>query len=259
MRRLLPTLAALALLTGLVVLFRVAQRYDPSAAGADYREAGMGDISVRFEGVVMVARSQGQRQWRLRADRIDLRRAPGGGLDDFRSADFQRIHDGVFYRDGRPEALFAARQATFDQGVRRFFVHGGIRVRSVKGDRLESEEMVWAERDDVVDFPRGATGVLRGHRISAPRLLYSFKDRMVQCPQGARGVFNGAPVQAAVLFWDVERGRVRCPGVVSTTRKDLSFTSQSADFDLKKRSWEANRVRLRLRIEGENDEWGGFR
>lgn len=259
MHRLLPTLLTLALLTGLVALFRVVQRYDPSVGSEPgYREDDLGDIAVRFERVVMLSRAQGETQWRLRADRIDLRRAPGGGLDDYHAAEFQRVHDGVFYRNGRPEAHFAAQQATFDQSVRRFFARGHIRVRSAKDDRLEAEEMVWAERDDTVDFPRGAKGVLRGHSVTAPRLLYSLKERTVRCPQGARGLFNGYDAQAAGLFWDVERDRVRCVGPVSAKRKNLSLLAQEAEFDLKKRAWRANKVTLRLRIEGENDEWEGL-
>src|SRR5437016_2195243 len=116
MRRLIPIIAAGCALMLLIRLFREVQRIDLSAqTSAEYAEGGMGDISIRFGKSEIISRSAGIRQWRVVADKIELKRYPGGGLDQFRTAEFDGIHDGIFYRKGKTEAYFCANKAAFDQ------------------------------------------------------------------------------------------------------------------------------------------------
>jgi hypothetical protein len=260
MRRLLPTILALIVLAGLIALFRIAQRFDPSAGrGPGYREAGMGDVSVRLANTLLIAREAGRTQWQMRADRIELRRGANDDLEYYRSADFTGIRDGVLYREGRPETFFTARQATFDQPQQRFDVRGDIRLRSAKGDTIQAEECLWSERDDFVRLPQGARGVFRGQKISTPNLLYSPRRRLLECPQGADAVLDGHPLRAAALYWDVEKQRINCPGFVSGSRKSLTYFAQDVVYDLKARTLKANKGWAQIRIEGQNDEWEGFR
>jgi hypothetical protein len=253
MRRILPTLIALAVLAGLVALFRVAQRFDPSRQ-MGYGQGPLGDVSIRFEGATIISREAGRTQWSVEADLIELKRTAYGDLENYRAADFTGIKNGVFHRGGKPEAFFSARRATFDQPTQQFTVREKIRLRSAKGDTLESEECVWSEREDFVRLPQGAKGVFSGHKLSAPFLLFSPRKRLVQCPQGAEATLDGNPVHAASMFWDIEKGQVRCPGPVSGTRGSLMYQVNDVEIDLKAHAFHANNGTARLRIEEEGPE-----
>jgi len=80
-----------------------------------YKEAGLGDVSIQLGKSEIISRLDGKRQWSLKVDKIDLHHQ-GFALDpdQFTSASFDNIHEGVFYRDGKPEATFSARTASFD-------------------------------------------------------------------------------------------------------------------------------------------------
>jgi hypothetical protein len=253
MRRLLPTIFALAVLAGLVALFRVAQRFDPSRP-MGLAKGPLGDVSIRFEGATIIAREAGKTQWSVEADLIELKRTPYGDLENYRAADFTGIKNGVFHRGGKPEAFFSAHKATFDQPTQQFTVREKIRLRSAKGDTLESEECVWSEREDFVRLPKGAKGVFSGHKLTAPYLLFAPRKREVQCPQGAEATLEGNPVRAASLFWNIEKGQVRCPGPVSGTRGALMYQVNDAQIDLKAHTFRANNGTARLRIGGEGLE-----
>lgn len=254
MRRLLPVFAALAVLTGLGLLFRYAQRFDPSAgSGADYREGGMGEVSIRMEGSTIISRREGVIEWTMRADRVDFVRAIGGDLENYRAIEFVGVQEGMLYREGKPEAAFSAQRAVFDQPSQRLDVFGTIRLRSRRGDRLDAETLVWSQQEEFARFPQGAKGLIRGNRFTAPVVLYSAKQRLVQCPQGVEGTFDGYPLQAAALYWDVDRETLDLPGAVSGTRRGLTFTAQRAQLNLKTRQLKANRVTAQIRIEDEDD------
>lgn len=255
MGRLIPTLLAVALLVGLVMLFRTAQRFDPSATPAIDRQA-LGDISIQFGKAEIVSRAAGQRQWYMQADHIDLRRVQGGDLDQFRAADFKGIRNGIVYRTGKPEASFSAAAATYDQSAQRFDVHGGIRMRTAKGEALTSEDLVWSQKDDFVRFPSGAKWTFGEDTIAAPNLLYSPKKRIVQCQQGADAMFRGYPLHASVLYWDLDKNRVDLPGPVYGERKGISFRAARASMDLKSHDLWASQAHIRLRIRGDTLEMG---
>src|SRR5688572_20597581 len=115
LRRLLPPIIAIAVILGLIRLYRVAQRYDPSVREAiDLQRSGAGDVSIKFGDAFILNRSGGRRQWSLEAKQIDLRRPMGGGIEHLSAADFRGIKNGTLYRDGKPESFFAADSATFD-------------------------------------------------------------------------------------------------------------------------------------------------
>jgi hypothetical protein len=254
MRRLLPVFAALAAVAGLGALLRYAQRFDPSAErGADNREGGMGEVSIRLEGSTIISRREGVMEWTMRADRVDFVRAIGGDLENYRAIEFVGVREGLLYRDGKLEAAFSAQRAVFDQPSQRLDVAGAIRLRSRKGDQLDAETLVWSQQDEFARFPQGAKGLIRGNRFTAPLVLYSAKQRLVQCPQGVEGTFDGHPLQAASLYWDVDRELLDLPGTVSGARRGLTFTAQRAQLNLKTRQLKANGVSAQIRIEDEDD------
>src|ERR1043165_6785303 len=107
MRRWIPTALALLAIFALVQLFRLAQRFDPTApAPAGYQEAGLGDVSIRLDDTIVIQRNAGVPIWQLHAKQIDLRRAPGGDFDALRQAEFKSIDNGILYREGKPDARF---------------------------------------------------------------------------------------------------------------------------------------------------------
>lgn len=244
MRRILPILAALAAIAGLIAVYRIVQRYELTAQPVEETQ-----IALRLEDSLIIARAAGRRQWSMRVDRIDLHSGPGRTLESYDSVDFIGIRDGVMYRGDRPEAFFTADMALFSQPMLTFDIRGNILLRSTKGDRFQAEACTWSERDDFVRFPQGARGRLSGHSIEAPFLLYSPRKNVVQCPQGASGTFNHQRLQAGALLWDVDRGIVRCSGPVTGTRKSLTFLAQSVELNLKAHTLTANKVSLQLRIE----------
>ena len=259
-RRLLPPLIAIAVIFGLIRLYRVAQRYDPSVREAMDRSAGAaGDVSIQFGDALIVNRTGGRRQWSLEAKQIDLRRPMGGGIEQLSTADFRGIKNGTLYREGKPESFFAADSARFDQSAQRFDIRGGIRFHNTKGDQVASEFLQWSERDDFVRFPQGASGKIRGNTIKTPMLLYHARKRTLDCPQGAEGIFNGYPARATKLFWDIGKEIVEFQGV-SGARKGLDhFQAESATLNLKTRDLIANKASLELRIEGETPDLELFR
>jgi hypothetical protein len=270
MKRIIPTILVLAVLFGLVRLFRVVQKFDPTAQ--HNVGSGLPDVSIRFEGAEIVSRHAGVPDWTVQADRIDLRRTDYGGLDNYSSADFIGVHNGVFYRDGKKEAFFKAKNASYDPQKQHFIINGGIHLTSMKGDTLASEQCLWSEREDTVRLERGMNGVIDGHKINAPYVLFSPKKRVVNCPQGAEALFDGYPLHASNLLWDVNSGHVHCLGPVSGKRKSMSFTAANADIYLDtKRGLVAdksknpgyarlhvNKSTIHLRIEGDGESLGGL-
>lgn len=260
LRRAIPFILAFAAILGLVSLFRVVQRYDPGAGrGPSFEEGGLGDISVQFGKSEIIARSAGVRRWRLIADRIDLHRYPSGALENIRTADFRGIHDGILYRSGKPEATFSAQHASYDHVQQRFDIKKKIRVKTVKGDSLQSEECIWSDKDDFVRFPSGAHGTFGKNSVSAPTLLYAPKKRLVQCPQGADAMFEGHPLHATVLYWDLVTDRVDLPGPVNGERKGMKFSVANAKLDLKSHEMSANEGTAELRINSDDSSLEGLR
>src|SRR4051812_8381115 len=107
--RTIYVIVALAALCGLVYLMRLAQRYQ---VGLAEQGPGLEQISVEFGPSVIIQREAGVPQWKVETERIDLRRPQYGEADQFQYADFHRIHNGVIYREGKPEARFAAESAS---------------------------------------------------------------------------------------------------------------------------------------------------
>ena len=106
MRRIVPTLVTIAILAGLIKLFRIVQQYDPSLERGG--GGGVPDVSVQLTDATLISRRAGKREWTMRADRIDVHPQSGESLDAFRSAEFRGIRNGVLYKDGREEASFSA-------------------------------------------------------------------------------------------------------------------------------------------------------
>src|SRR5437016_2103592 len=103
MRRLLPTLMTLAILAGLIKLFRIVQQYDPALErGAQ----GLPEVSLQLTDATLLSRWAGVPEWTMQADRIDVHPQGAGGLDAFRSAEFRGIRNGVLYKNGREQATF---------------------------------------------------------------------------------------------------------------------------------------------------------
>src|ERR1043166_749417 len=146
---------ALVALGGLVYLMRVAQRYQ---VGMAEQGPGLEQISVEFGPSVIIQREAGVPQWKVETERIDLRRPQYGEADQFQYADFHRIHNGMIYREGKPEAKFSAEAASYDQVGKKFSVRGGIQFDTVKGDHFKTPELVWTEKEDFVRCPQGAQG-----------------------------------------------------------------------------------------------------
>src|SRR5205823_6620772 len=153
----------------LVQLFRIAQRFDPTApVPQGYQEAGLGDVSIRLDDTIVIQRNAGVPIWRLHAKQIDLKRAPGGDFEALRQAEFKTITDGVLYRNGKPDARFEAREAVYDHAAQRFDIRGEIHIKTNKGGALEAEELIWSDRDEFVRFPSGANGTFGKDRVKAP-------------------------------------------------------------------------------------------
>lgn len=247
MRKVLPALVTLAVLYGLIRLFRIAQQYDPSLE----RNGGTQgiDVAIRLTDAKFTSRDQGRPQWTMRADSIELHPLPYGGLDTFRSVDFAGIHDGALFRQGKPEATFSASRATFNQTNQQFDISGGLKLNSHKGDSMEADECVWSEKDDFIRLPHGGSGVFNGYTLKAPFLLYEPRKRVVQCPQGGEASRSRETIRASVMMWDIPSGHVHLTGPVSGTRGSMSYQSQSAFLDAKNHTLHANNCVARIRIE----------
>lgn len=248
--RTISIVIALVALGGLLYLMRVAQRYQ---VGLDMQNGpGLEQMSVEFGPSVIISREQGVPQWKVETERIDLRGPQYGEADQFQFAEFHKIHSGVIYREGKPEAKFSANTASYDQIAKSFSVRGEIRFDTVKGDHFQTPELVWTEKDDFVRCPQGANGRSGKNSVKAPSLLYSPKMRVIQCPEGASAVFEGRPLQASALYWDLAQERVNMPGHVTGERKSLTFTGDTVSIDLKTHTLSANKATLFLRKIGED-------
>src|SRR5437763_5001142 len=249
MRRGIPLIAASLAIWILYRVFQIVRAYEPGRPlPPGYREAGLGDVTIQLGKSEIISRLDGRRQWSLKVYKIDLKhQVLGADPDQFTSATFDNIHEGILYRDGKPEATFSARTASFDNPTQRFDVRGGIKVRTVHGDTVESDNLLWSDREDFVRFPNGAKGIFKGNSLSAPVVFYAPKRRALQCPQGADATFKGYPLRASVLYWDIANERVEMPGPVSGERKGLRFSARQATLDLKTRELKANNGVAELR------------
>ncbi|MGC8667372.1 MAG: hypothetical protein ACP5VE_04545 [Chthonomonadales bacterium] len=252
MRRLLPSLIALAALAALVRLLRFVQAYEPGAEeNGFYREAGLGAIAIRLGRSRVAARSGGMLQWTVVCDRVDLQRRPGGDVTEVDRAEFAGLHEGTVYRGNRPEATFSARSATYDRLAQQWVVRGDISVQIPPHDHIRASSLVWFQADDTVQFPSGAEAQFGADRIKAPVLFFSPRARRVECPQGAEGVVGGYPVRTSALFWDLAKGLVEMPGQVWGSRPGYDYSAQGVRLQLKPTpTFRANKGRLLFRIEG---------
>jgi len=257
MRRVLPIIATLAVLYGLIRLFRIAQQYDPSLARNGGNENV--DVAIRLTDAKFISRDQGRPQWTMRADHVELHPLPYGGLETFRSVDFGGIHDGALFREGKQEVTFSASRATFNQASQQFDISGGLRLKTRKGDSMQAQECIWSEKDDFVRLPRGGSGVFNGYTLKAPFLLYEPKQRVVQCPQGGEAMRRGESLRASTIMWDIPSGHVHLTGPVSGTRGALSYQAQSAFMDVKNNTLHANNCVARVRIEDVDEPLEGLR
>jgi hypothetical protein len=245
MRRLVAPVLTIAVLLGLIALFRYAQRYDPARIAPQTR---LPEVSIRLTDATIISRHAGKPRWSLHTDKIDVRPLTYGSLESFRAAELTGIRAGTLYREGKREATFSAEHASFDQASQQLDIRGKLRLDTVKGDRIEAPECVWSEREDAARLPQGARARFRGNTVNAPFLLYSPKRHTVQCPQGVEGRFDGYPLRAAAIDWDVDKGTVHCTGPVSGERRSYTYTVQEAWLDLKKHEMWANKGTAHLRI-----------
>jgi hypothetical protein len=246
MKRILPTAAALVAVAALMALFRTVQRWDPAAISA---AESPDQLALEARDAVMMARERGVPLWRMRVDRIIVRRAQGSDLMDFHAVDFGGVRQGVVYDGERQAATFRAESATYERPTKRLNVERGIRLRYDDGTMFSTERCVWTERDEFARFPAGAQVDVKGDRVTAPVMVYSTRTRLVQCPNGADGVFRGQPIAAGGLEWDTGEGTVRCSGPVTGKRGDASFVAQYAELNLKERTLRVNKGMLDLRID----------
>ncbi|MBM3492954.1 MAG: hypothetical protein FJX72_01330 [Armatimonadetes bacterium] len=250
MRRLAPPVAAVCVAVGLIALFRLVQRWDPSAA---MPIADAEQMAMTAHRAVMISRAAGQTDWRLNVDRIVLRKARDGGLTDFHAAEFSGVREGLVYDDGRRAASFSARSATYEKLTKRLDVQSGIRFRSADGDAFAAERCIWTERDEYARFPEGAKATILGDTVTAPNMLYSTRTRLVQCPDGAEGVFRGRRISARAMEWDSAARTVRCTGPITGRSGDMSFIAQYAELNLAARTIRVNKGALDLRIDSRKE------
>lgn len=246
MRRILPTLIALALLASLAGVFRIAQRWDPGAAAQEW---GMDNLAMSATDAVMVSRERGVVQWRMRVDRIDLRRPNGADLADFTAADFRGIREGEVFDGGKRTASFQALEATYERPTKRLDVRRSIRLSSAEGNRFAAERCIWTERDEYARFPEGATATVKGDKVEAPTMIYSTRTGLLQCSDGAEAVFRGRPVSARTLDWDTSQRIVRCTGPMTGSRNGMRFTADYAEINLASRTIRVNKGSIDLRID----------
>lgn len=248
MRRVLPTVIALAVIGFLAWLFRFAQRWDPVAAP---EARGADNLAMMATDAVMISREHGVVQWRMRVDRIDLRRPSGADITDFAAVDFLGIREGEVFDGGRRVATFQAREAAYERPTKRLDVRRAIRLSSVEGNRFASERCLWTEQDEFARFPEGATATIQGDSVRAPTMIYSTRSGVLQCPDGAEAVIRGKPVTARTLDWDTVRRVVRCTGPVTGDRDGIRFSAAYAELNLKLRTIRVNKGALDLRIDSD--------
>lgn len=246
MRRVLPTILAIAAIGFLAGLLRLVQQWDPGAVRDDRMLDG---LAMSAMDAVMVSRARGVVQWRISVDRIDLRRPAGAELTDFTTADFVNIRQGEVYDAGKVTATFQAMEATYERPTKRLDVRRSIRLSSAEGNRFSSERCIWTEHDEYARFPEGATATVRGDSVRAPTMIYSTRSGLLQCPNGAEALFRGRSVVARTLDWDTAEQIVRCTGPVTGSRDRMRFSAAYAELNLRSRIIRVNKGTADLRID----------
>ena len=253
MKRLWMPAVVLIFLLALYTLFKYAKNYD-AADGLNGRVPGSLDgIGMLLENSHVIIRTDGTPDCKFQVSRMELRSQPGSMPDVLQAINLRNVHNGMFYRGGKPEAAFSAGLAQLDPGAQRITILGDIRLSGMHGEKLTAQECRWQRQDKFIQLKGKVLARLMEGEVSCGSMLFNPRERMLQCPEGADGVFEGFHLKADSLFWDINRGRVQCPTSVSGVRGPLTFSITSAELNLKQRRLIANKGIVRIRIDNRDN------
>ncbi|MEW6047531.1 MAG: LPS export ABC transporter periplasmic protein LptC, partial [Bacillota bacterium] len=158
--------------------------------------------------VHLVGRRRGERQWELRAERIDLPQAR-------RQVVFSRVSRGVLYREGRTFLLFDGDGGRYDEKTGGLVLDGGVTLRDPGGGVLVSSDLVWDAGRQVL-FSEAPTTLSRGSSVvRAARMEVDVKAGVVRLSGGVRAEdpqAGGLTVQAAGAEYVPDTGEIRLAG-----------------------------------------------
>ncbi|MBE3599430.1 MAG: LPS export ABC transporter periplasmic protein LptC [Limnochordaceae bacterium] len=131
---------------------------------------------VRSLDIHLVGRHRGERQWQLRAERIEL-------PEPAREVQFRDVKDGVFYREGEALVTFEGDGGRFDEKSGRLVLKGRFRL-AYGTDVMESAELTW-EPDRELLWTHAPTVIHHGSMtIRSPRMEIDVNTRVIHLSGG---------------------------------------------------------------------------
>lgn len=159
------------------------------------------------EGLHLVGRRLGQRQWEADAQRI-LQPLQGQALR------FEGVRNGVFYRDGQVFLRFEGEGGLFEEPTARLRLEGEFRLQYRDTYRLQARDLVWDGQSQklVTDRPvrvQGPDLVLDAGSMGLDvKAGVAHLADGVQLQQGVPGKGRVLAVQAPAADWFLETGEV---------------------------------------------------
>lgn len=132
---------------------------------------------VRTEDVRLVGRHKGQLQWELKAQRVEM---AGTGQE----VSFTRVTDGVFYRASTVFLRFEGEGGRWDEPSGRLSLNGRYTLAHPSGAVLESRDLVWDARRQVLWTERLSTVRYDSAVLVAPRMEVDVAAGMVRLSGG---------------------------------------------------------------------------
>lgn len=171
---------AVLLVVGTGLALRYARGYRPLVGLTPTDASALpGDVTLRFEGIKVVGRSNNQPAWRLTADRIDTTRSRS-------RLDFSGNIEASLLQSGKARAIFTAPFATFDANARALQATGNLlcRVRSPKrlNDtknelRIETSLLNWIVGSDLILCPGIVRATLPGVEVKGQQFQVDLRTR----------------------------------------------------------------------------------
>lgn len=174
---------------------------------------------VRTEGLHLIGRREGVRQWEADARRIVQ---PLEG----KTVRFEQVENGVLYQDGKVFLRFAGDGGVYEETTGRLRLEGDFRLEHGASNRLTARNLVWdADRQELVTGePVHAEG--RELTLEAGAMTLDARAGVAHLTGGVVvHQQDGTQLRAAAADWHLDTGEIELYGP-STIQRELSGGSR---------------------------------
>lgn len=164
MRKWIPLIAAIVILGGIVWSFRYLRDIHPFGSLAPRLDrGGMANIAMRFRGVRLIGKSNGEKIWAFSAGSIDVGR-------DRQKAVFKDKISGTVLFKGKPAAWIKSSEIVYGIYTHDILIPGSAEIRMKDGPTLKVKDVYWNGYRSKMVCKGGVDASIAGSTLHGERL-----------------------------------------------------------------------------------------